>query len=120
MTGVVDVAGSCPACGKESLMVGEGGRLTCRRLDCPRPTAADEILDDGLGRDHKVTLGEIGFTMLHPLIERLDDGLEGCQLHRWLTLQDETPMDPGTYRVEDRPERGWFWRPWTARPGAGE
>jgi hypothetical protein len=38
------VAGRCPACRHESLFLAEGGHLTCDRLACPNPTAADELL----------------------------------------------------------------------------
>lgn len=39
------VQGRCPACRGESLMLGDGGYVTCRRLDCPDPDAATEILE---------------------------------------------------------------------------
>lgn len=41
-----DIQGRCPACGGESLMLADGGYLTCRRLDCPQPDAASEVLAD--------------------------------------------------------------------------
>ncbi|MEU0979006.1 hypothetical protein ABZ488_07285 [Streptomyces griseus] len=42
-----DVAGSCPACGAASLFLGEGGHVTCARIECPNPCAADELLHGG-------------------------------------------------------------------------
>ncbi|SFD13463.1 DUF6085 family protein [Streptomyces aidingensis] len=42
-----DVQGRCPACGKPSLFLGAGGHVTCRRLDCPNPSAADDLLHAG-------------------------------------------------------------------------
>lgn len=39
-----DVQGRCPACSGPSLFLGEGGHVTCSRLDCPDPTAADDLL----------------------------------------------------------------------------
>ncbi|MFK0222182.1 hypothetical protein ACIQWN_28830 [Streptomyces vinaceus] len=39
-----DVAGRCPACRAASLFLGSGGHVTCARLDCPNPTAADDLL----------------------------------------------------------------------------
>ncbi|WP_329390296.1 hypothetical protein [Streptomyces sp. NBC_01716] len=39
-----DVQGRCPACGGSCLFLGEGGHVTCSRLDCPDPTAADDLL----------------------------------------------------------------------------
>jgi len=42
-----DVQGRCPACGGASLFLGEGGHVTCSRIDCPSPCAADELLHGG-------------------------------------------------------------------------
>lgn len=38
------VAGRCPACRSTSLFLAQGGHVTCSRLDCPNPAAADERL----------------------------------------------------------------------------
>lgn len=40
-----DVAGRCPACRGESLMLADGGHITCRRLECPNPEAAQQALE---------------------------------------------------------------------------
>lgn len=42
-----DVQGHCPACGATSLFLGEGGHVTCSRIDCPNPCAADDLLHGG-------------------------------------------------------------------------
>ncbi|MEV5619370.1 hypothetical protein [Streptomyces bacillaris] len=42
-----DVQGRCPACGAASLFLGEGGHVTCARIDCPNPSAADDMLHGG-------------------------------------------------------------------------
>ncbi|WP_406145084.1 hypothetical protein [Streptomyces anulatus] len=47
LAGLPNVAGSCPACGAVSLSLGEGGHVTCSRIDCPGPCAADELLHGG-------------------------------------------------------------------------
>lgn len=39
-----DVQGFCPACGHGVLMLGDGGHVTCTLIDCPNPSAADELL----------------------------------------------------------------------------
>ncbi|RBL80550.1 hypothetical protein DDE05_50525 [Streptomyces cavourensis] len=39
-----DVQGRCPACGAASLFLGEGGHVTCARIECPNPCAADDML----------------------------------------------------------------------------
>jgi len=41
------VKGRCPACNGASLFLGTGGYVTCSRLDCPDPTAADDLLHRG-------------------------------------------------------------------------
>lgn len=38
------VQGRCPACGAASLFLGEGGHVTCARIECPEPCAADQLL----------------------------------------------------------------------------
>ncbi|MFE2164848.1 DUF6085 family protein [Streptomyces sp. NPDC059447] len=39
------VQGRCPACHGQSLFLGEGGYVTCARIDCPDPEAATRILE---------------------------------------------------------------------------
>lgn len=39
-----EVQGRCPACGGQSLFLGSGGYVTCSRIECPDPTAADDLL----------------------------------------------------------------------------
>lgn len=51
-----DVQGRCPACGGASLFLGEGGHVTCRRLDCPDPSAADDMLGEGAPMLHRVAV----------------------------------------------------------------
>ncbi|MER7815635.1 hypothetical protein [Streptomyces sp. NPDC096153] len=41
---MVDVRGRCPACGWESLFLGDGGYVTCSRLECSTPDAASTLL----------------------------------------------------------------------------
>lgn len=38
------VQGYCPACQGTSLFLGDGGHVTCARIDCPNPCAADDLL----------------------------------------------------------------------------
>lgn len=40
-----DVKGRCPACGWTSLFLGDGGYVTCSRIDCPEPDAASTLLE---------------------------------------------------------------------------
>jgi hypothetical protein len=39
------VQGRCPTCRRESLFLGAGGYVTCRRLECPQPMAATALLE---------------------------------------------------------------------------
>jgi len=39
------VKGRCPACGGESLFLGDGGYVTCSRIDCTHPDAATSMLE---------------------------------------------------------------------------
>ena len=41
---MIDVQGRCPACRWQSLFLGDGGHVTCSRLECPDPCAADQML----------------------------------------------------------------------------
>ena len=40
------VQGRCPACGSNSLFLGDGGYVTCSVLGCPDPCAASNVLED--------------------------------------------------------------------------
>lgn len=44
MTAFPTVQGRCPACRATSLFLGDGGHVTCSRIDCPDPSAADDLL----------------------------------------------------------------------------
>lgn len=95
----VSVAGYCPmGCG-QTLFVGGAGCVTCSYIGCPRPSAVDELLADG-ETEHIVTIREDGFTVQHPLRERLDDDLHECELHQELQAGGCMPAwELGRYRV---------------------
>lgn len=38
------VEGECPECGCESLFLGDGGYVTCSRIDCSSPSSPSEVL----------------------------------------------------------------------------
>mgnify|MGYP001569443309 FL=1 len=104
---MTDVVGYCPACGSQTLFLGDGGHVTCSRLDCPRPTAADELLADD-ETHHVVQLGPKTFTVRHPLHERLDDALMTCGVHERIAGMDGPPAASGRYRVRVDGEL-WNW-----------
>lgn len=108
----IDVAGYCPmGCGS-TLFLGAGGRITCRHIDCPNPSAVDDLLDDR-ETEHIVEFGETAFTVRHPLRERLGDALMTCRLHQ--TIADGSggpPIAPGRYRARASHGAGfqaWAW-----------
>ncbi|MEU6674808.1 DUF6085 family protein [Streptomyces sp. NPDC046925] len=106
---MTDVQGHCPACGRASLFLGEGGYVTCSIRECPQPDAVSELLADR-ETEHIVQLAEEGWTVRHPLIERLDDALMGCQLNAYMSTFDR-PDELGTFRAElGKYEAGlWNW-----------
>lgn len=91
------IAGYCPMGGRKTLAI-EHGQITCTDPQCPRPTAAAEILADH-EPEHIVTLHRGTFTVRHPLRERLDDALMTCPLHAWIRAQNQPPRPLGRYRV---------------------
>ncbi len=109
------VAGHCPGCGGTSLFLANGGHLTCARLDCPDPCAADRVLADR-ETEHIVVIGETSFNLQHPLRERGED-LFACDMHARLSALDGPPARPGRYRVTHDGDR-FRWTPAPAPTGA--
>lgn len=104
---MADVVGYCPmGCG-QTLFLGSGGYVTCRWHACPEPDAVATILEDR-EHEHIVTFDEDGFTILHPLRERLRDQLLECRLHNFCANLDGPPRQLGRYRARAN-ERGWDW-----------
>jgi hypothetical protein len=112
---MVMVEGRCPACGGRLHL--EGNRLACMASVCPRPTAAHEILNEPQRQDHIVSLSEDGYSVQHPLVERLDNELLNCPLSNqvaefgrdWVNPENgglllDTPYrmwtEGGSYRVD--------------------
>lgn len=109
------VRGYCPACGWPSLFIGAAGHIACSRIDCPRPTAVDEILADR-ETEHVVQFDPGEFTVRHPLRERLDDTLMDCPLHHHIAGMDGPPVRPGRYRARENGDR-WTWEALPASDG---
>lgn len=115
------IAGHCPmGCGT-TLFVGAGGHITCSLIGCPRPTAVDELLHDQ-ETEHVVAFTETGFTVRHPLHERLDERLDdalmsSCFLHEDIAAMSGPPVKPGRYRARSKQHGGWTWEP-LAEPAA--
>ena len=78
--------------------------IQCAAEECPDRQAAWTILSDA-ETEHIVTFTGEGFTIRHPLKERLDDRLMRCMLHRYLTVLGQRPVSrDGRYRAKPR---GW-------------
>lgn len=103
------VAGWCPmGCGK-TLFVAVGGYVTCSYIRCPRPDAAADILAE-IESQHVVAFDDAGFTVKHPLRERLDDALLTCDLHQFCAALPGPPVKPGRYRAYADADLGWQFR----------
>lgn len=86
----------CPACGQPNSMrvshAPQRTMLVCQTPDCPRPLAAEQLLSEQQGTRHVIRIDGDGYSVKHPLIERLDDALLDCNLanrvailaRRWL------------------------------------
>jgi hypothetical protein len=91
----------CPACGAPDIVVtaNKGGLLRCTYVVCPDPRALEKVLSDPRLHQHIVRLDEDGWTVRHPLIERIDDRLFTCSLNHYLSSDDVllNAMVPGEY-----------------------
>lgn len=118
LTANPDIQGWCPmGCGR-TLFVGNGGYITCSYIHCPRPDAVADLLHDN-EIEHIVAFSETGFTVRHPLRERLDDALMSCFLHEEIAAMSGPPVKPGRYRARSKQAGGWTYEP-AAAPSAGE
>lgn len=99
MTQIRDVRNAyCPmGCG-EHVHLMPSGLLCCLAPHCPRPGAAGEILADRES-EHVVNFTALGWTLRHPLKERLDDALMLCELNDYLGGYDTAPVTLGRYRM---------------------
>jgi Family of unknown function (DUF6085) len=100
--------GFCPLGCADGLVVGpDRFSLMCPSPTCPRPGAVMEIITD-LETEHVAVLTDGGYTIRHPLRERLDDALLTCDLGEWMDQQNFPPAPSGRYRVI-RIEGRWSW-----------
>ena len=101
---VVSVEGTCIACGTTGSLTttpGSSGMdvLVCVSDICPQPDAVQRLIYEDVEVGHRVTFYENSFTVRHPLIERLDGGLESCGFMDAVAARSGPPARPGTYRV---------------------
>lgn len=105
------LAGHCPhGCGQvlyvdDAQIDTEGNRVVCMGENCPDPQAVHRILADAQ-TDHRVHFSGTGFTIRHPLRERIDDALMDCELHLALMGMPGPPEGrPGTFRFFEKDGR---------------
>jgi hypothetical protein len=106
---MMDVEGLCPmGCGK-TLHVNTGnGVVHCIERRCPDPDAVTKLLGNEQSVHHVVNMrSDGGFTMKHPLRERLEDELFECELHE--LLASAPPPLSGKYLVRGTMESGYDW-----------
>lgn len=93
------IKGFCPyGCGPTLRRREFDDKVICQFMTCPRPTAVAELLADQ-ETEHVVQFTASGFTIRHPLRERLDDALLRCQLHDSLAALGRSPVPDGRYRT---------------------
>lgn len=100
---MIQVKGYCPACGNQTLRVLEDESdptpVVCVGENCPDMGAVHRILQDAQ-TDHVVHFSGSGFTIRHPLRERIDDALMDCELHLALMGMPGPPDGrPGRFRM---------------------
>lgn len=96
-----DVQGYCPACGERTLHLTSGGFIKCLNHDCTRRDAASLLLMDS-EVEHLVDLTDEGFTVKHPLRERVEGDLFDCDIFAHVQADinnDWVSKGPGRYRV---------------------
>lgn len=94
-------------CGETLAVFPWGQRMVieCQAPQCSRPTAVRELLRD-TETEHRVVIDDDGFTIRHPLRERLDEALLQCDFHVYLSRIPSDLVDPGSYRAV-RSVSGW-------------
>jgi len=105
------VQGFCPlGCGS-TLFLADGGYVTCSYIHCPRRDAVADILADR-ETEHIIDFSAAGFSVLHPLRERLDNQLLDCALNEYCEALDGPPVQLGRYRaMRSTGEAVWAWEP---------
>jgi len=100
MPPIRDVVGYCPmGCGPH-LHVMSGGMIKCLDPECPNPGAVTHILSDQ-ETEHVAEITDDGWTLKHPLRERLGGDLFACEMGRKMTAvqESERSMAAGRWRL---------------------
>jgi hypothetical protein len=101
------IAGYCPlGCG-ETLYTAHGIKIMCSDPACPDPDAAQKILNEP-ETEHLVTIAGDGYSVKHPLRERIDNALLDCAAGKHAGYYG-AGMTPGRYRLH-APFADWEWQ----------
>lgn len=104
----------CPSCGNQ-LSVSHFKEIVCTNLQCDHPSAASALLNVLHINKHLVELTSIGFTTLHPIIERLDNQVFNCPVHDEIENAPYESRPFGRY-VIDKIDDQWEWTYLTSQP----
>lgn len=89
----------CPACGEPKLHLMQADVIHCLARGCPDPDAAQKVLSDP-ETGHVADVTEDGWTLKHPLRERLGDGLFACTAGEVMRRAEEDgAVLPGRWRL---------------------
>src|ERR1017187_5858481 len=92
------IDGYCPSCGSRQLVASDDGQILCKQEGCALPSAASQILNQGGETGHILESRDDGWTLMHPLRERLEGGL-----FRWAVADTVNAIGPpamlGYYRI---------------------
>jgi hypothetical protein len=92
-------------CG-DALALGSDGHVLCTFATCPNPGAADHLLHLPYG--HTVVFGRLGWTIEHPLQERLDGSLVDCSANVFVRgVVSRGPLAHGRYALHHARNAEW-------------
>lgn len=97
----MNIHGYCAmGCG-ETLQSDSEGIIECTSPECPNPGITDALLQVTMQAHHMVLVNADTFVIEHPIRERADGSLFGCESHsqvQWML--DNGVYSPGLYRFE--------------------
>jgi hypothetical protein len=89
----------CPmGCGNTLHVMASGG-IQCLLKGCPDPHSVQKILGQPESHLDVVQIDEDGFSILHPLRERIEGNLFDCPVNRDILARGAPPALPGKYRA---------------------
>lgn len=99
-TVIISVEGRCPQCGHEELKVNAANpKVYCHNPQCTRPDAVTRLLKES-DPDHVLVVKEGFWTLKHPLRERLEGDLFGCEIANAVAALDGVEVEgDGRYHV---------------------